>query len=116
MFFTNCSHLSTRTQEKKGEDVFLVKIANEGTTLRQDIQVLVIVSVIIVSVELSDYCNLSVCLVSCQPIFKLKISEVRPTDNKVEIKSKGRNFSAINQSNSFSEEMWVREGGGWLPQ
>ena len=34
IFFANCTHLLTRTQEKKFEDVFLVKIANKGTTLR----------------------------------------------------------------------------------
>ena len=28
-FFSNCTHLLTRTQEKTFEDVFLIKIANK---------------------------------------------------------------------------------------
>ena len=30
-FFRNCTHRLTRTQGKKFEDMFLVKIANKGT-------------------------------------------------------------------------------------
>ena len=33
IFFANCTHLLTRTQDKKFEDVFLAKIANTGTLL-----------------------------------------------------------------------------------
>ena len=32
-FFVNCTYLLAKAQEKKFDDVFLVKIANEGTTL-----------------------------------------------------------------------------------
>ena len=35
IFFVNSTHLLTRAQEKTFEDVFLVKIANEGATLRR---------------------------------------------------------------------------------
>ena len=33
-FFRNCSHILTRTQGKKFEDMFLVKIASKGTSLK----------------------------------------------------------------------------------
>ena len=33
LFFRNCTHILTRTQEKKFEDMFLVKIASKGTSL-----------------------------------------------------------------------------------
>ena len=33
IFFANCTHLLTRTQDKKLENMFLVKIANKGTIL-----------------------------------------------------------------------------------
>ena len=33
-FFRNCTHILTRTQGKKYEDMFLVKIASKGTFLR----------------------------------------------------------------------------------
>ena len=33
-FFKNCTHILTRTQGKKFEDMFLVKIANKGTSLK----------------------------------------------------------------------------------
>ena len=32
-FFKNCTHILTRTQRKKFEDMFLVKIASKGTSL-----------------------------------------------------------------------------------
>ena len=32
-FFRNCTHILTRTQGKKIEDMFLVKIASKGTSL-----------------------------------------------------------------------------------
>ena len=32
-FFRNCTHIFTRTQGKKFEDMFLVKIASKGTSL-----------------------------------------------------------------------------------
>ena len=32
-FFRNCTHILTRTQRKKSEDMFLVKIASKGTSL-----------------------------------------------------------------------------------
>ena len=32
-FLRNCTHILTRTQGKKFEDMFLVKIANQGTSL-----------------------------------------------------------------------------------
>ena len=31
-FFRNCTHILTRTQRKKFENVFFVKIANKGTS------------------------------------------------------------------------------------
>ena len=34
-FFRNCTHILTRTQRKKFEDMFLVKIANKGTSLNR---------------------------------------------------------------------------------
>ena len=34
-FFRNCTHILTRTQEKKFEDTFIVKIASKGTSLNQ---------------------------------------------------------------------------------
>ena len=34
-FFRNCTHILTRTQAKKFEDTFLVKIASKGTSLNQ---------------------------------------------------------------------------------
>ena len=33
IFFRNCTHILTRTQGKKFEDMFLVKIASKGTSL-----------------------------------------------------------------------------------
>ena len=33
-FFRNCTHILTRTQGEKFEDVFLVEIANKGTSLK----------------------------------------------------------------------------------
>ena len=33
VFFRNCTHILTRTQGKKFEDMFLVKIVNKGTSL-----------------------------------------------------------------------------------
>ena len=33
VFFRNCTHILRRTQEKKFEDMFLVKIASKGTSL-----------------------------------------------------------------------------------
>ena len=33
LFFRNCTHILTRTQGKKFEDMFLVKIASKGTSL-----------------------------------------------------------------------------------
>ena len=33
-FFRNCTHILTGTQGKTFEDMFLVKIANEGTSLK----------------------------------------------------------------------------------
>ena len=33
-FFRNCTHILTRTQWKKLEDMFLVKIASKGTYLK----------------------------------------------------------------------------------
>ena len=35
-FFINCTHILTRTQGKKFEDMFLVKIASKGTSLIKD--------------------------------------------------------------------------------
>ena len=35
VFFRNCTHILTRTPGKKFEDMFLVKIASKGTSLRQ---------------------------------------------------------------------------------
>ena len=35
-FFINCTHLLTRTQGEKFEDMFLVKIASKGTSLIKD--------------------------------------------------------------------------------
>ena len=35
-FFRNCTHILTRTQGKKFEDMFLVKIANKGISLDFD--------------------------------------------------------------------------------
>ena len=32
-FFRNCTHILARTQEKKFEDMFLIKIASKGTSL-----------------------------------------------------------------------------------
>ena len=32
-FFRNCTHILTRTQGKKFEDMFLVKIGSKGTSL-----------------------------------------------------------------------------------
>ena len=34
-FFRNCTYTLTRTQRKKFEDMFLVKIASKGTSLKQ---------------------------------------------------------------------------------
>ena len=34
-FFRNCTHILTRTQGGKFEDMFLVKIASKGTSLYQ---------------------------------------------------------------------------------
>ena len=34
--FRNCTHILTRTQGKKFVDMFLVKIASEGTSLKLD--------------------------------------------------------------------------------
>ena len=34
-FFRNCTHILTRTQEEKFEDMFLVKIASKGTSLSE---------------------------------------------------------------------------------
>ena len=34
IFFRNCTHILTRTQREKSEDMFLVKIASKGTSLR----------------------------------------------------------------------------------
>ena len=34
VFFRNCTHILTRTQGKKFEDMFLVKIASKGTSLK----------------------------------------------------------------------------------
>ena len=34
-FFRNCTHILTRTQGKKFEDMFLVKIANKETSLNK---------------------------------------------------------------------------------
>ena len=36
-FVRNCSHILTRTQGKNFEDMFLVKIASKGTSLRWEI-------------------------------------------------------------------------------
>ena len=33
-FFKNCTHILTRTEGIKFEDMFLVKIASKGTSLR----------------------------------------------------------------------------------
>ena len=33
-FFRNCTHMSTRSQGQKFEDMFLVKIASQGTSLK----------------------------------------------------------------------------------
>ena len=33
-FGGNCTHILTGTQEKKFKDMFLIKIASEGTSLR----------------------------------------------------------------------------------
>ena len=33
VYFRNCTHILKRTQRKKFEDMFLVKIANKGTSL-----------------------------------------------------------------------------------
>ena len=33
VFFRSCTHILTRTQGKKFEDMFLVKIASQGTSL-----------------------------------------------------------------------------------
>ena len=35
VFFRNCTHILTRTQGGKFKDIFLVKIANKGTSLNQ---------------------------------------------------------------------------------
>ena len=37
IIFANCTHPLARTQEKKLEDVFFVKIANKGTTLNRNV-------------------------------------------------------------------------------
>ena len=37
-FFRNCTHILTRTQGKKFEDMFLVKIAGEGTSFSTIVQ------------------------------------------------------------------------------
>ena len=34
-FFKNCVHILTRTQSENFKDMFLVKIANKGTSLTQ---------------------------------------------------------------------------------
>ena len=34
-FFRNCTHILTRTQGKTFEDMFLVKIASQGTSLKE---------------------------------------------------------------------------------
>ena len=34
LFFRNCNHRLTRTHRKKFEDMFLVKIASKGTSLK----------------------------------------------------------------------------------
>ena len=34
-FFRNCAHILTRAKGKKFEDMFLVKIASKGTSLKQ---------------------------------------------------------------------------------
>ena len=34
VFFRNCTHILTRTQGKKFEDMFFVKIASKGNSLR----------------------------------------------------------------------------------
>ena len=36
-FFRKCTHLVTRTQDQKFEDVFLVKIVNKGTTSKKSV-------------------------------------------------------------------------------
>ena len=38
LFFRNCTYILTRTQGKKFEDVFLVKIANKGTSSNERTQ------------------------------------------------------------------------------
>ena len=35
VFFRNCAHILIRTQGKKFEDMFLVKIASKGTFLKK---------------------------------------------------------------------------------
>ena len=42
-FFRNCTHILTRTQGKKFEDMFLVKIASKGTSLSPHLETVVIV-------------------------------------------------------------------------
>ena len=34
-FFKNCTHILTRTQRKKFEDIFLVRIASKGNLLKR---------------------------------------------------------------------------------
>ena len=36
-FFRNCTHILTRTQGEKSEDMFLVKIASKGTSVIEKI-------------------------------------------------------------------------------
>ena len=35
VFFRNCTHILTRTQGKRFEDMFLAKIASKGTSLNK---------------------------------------------------------------------------------
>ena len=48
VFFRNCTHILTRTQGGKFENMFLIKIANKGTSLNG----------IIYSTESLNYVNL----------------------------------------------------------
>ena len=41
IFFRNCTHILTRTQGEKFEDMFLVKIASRGTSLNHNTVTLV---------------------------------------------------------------------------
>ena len=52
IFFRNHTHILTRTQGKKLEDMFLVKIASKGTSLNSDLVI-------------ADYDNVKISALLC---------------------------------------------------